>query len=343
VRLVAEPLPIEIFGGSAELLVSVREVAWVRSRVTAQLLGGWDFRADPIHPGLEPGVCLDVRPGAAATFAARGQDRVVPLAPNRHRRAPDDVIGPGEPGHEERRSGRDRRARAEQALPRDSLPEQRTDDDERWQQHEHRADERERGGERGGRRPRCRPAALPRPREHVRRRQDEEAGERLRQDECDVVLGPRIDRVEQPGEQADAFAEPAPHGQDQEHRPGAEEDPLAEERGRVVALQDRLLAEEGEIERIARRAKRLPLGGLPGGLADAGAGDVVPAALEDEVEPGLQRCRVRAVAECVAAGDVRPAVRLFVRADQRDVQRAVEGAEHCEEERRAPEGHGRGL
>jgi hypothetical protein len=343
VRLVAEALPIEIFGGRAELLVSSREVAGVRGRVPAQFLGGWDLRADPIHPGLEPGVCLDVRPGAAVAFAARRQDRVVPLAPDRHRRAPDDVIGPCEPGHEESRSGRDRRARAEQALPRDSRPEQRTDGDERWHKHEHRADERERGGERGGRRPRGCSAALPGPREHVRRRQDEEAGERLRQHERDVVLRPRIDRVEQPGEQADALAEPAPHGQDQEHRPGAEEDGLAEERGRVVALEDRLLAERAEIERVARRAEHLPLGRLPGGLRDSGAGDVVPAALEDEVEPGLQRRRVRAVAEGVAAGDVRPAVRLFIRADERDVQRAVEGAEHCEEERRAPEGHGRGL
>ena len=244
-RLVAEALPIEISGSRAQLLVRVREVARVRGRVPAQLLGGRDLCADPIHSSLEPGVCLDVGPGAAVAFAARGQDRVVPLAPNRHRRAADDVIGPGEPGHEEHRRGRDRRAPAEQSLTPDSPPEQRTDNDERRHQYEDRADERQRGGERGGRRPRSCPAALPRPREHVRRRQDEEAGERLRQDERDVVLRPRIDRVEQPGKQADALAEPAPHRQDQEQRPGAEKDGLGEERDRVVALEDRLLAEGG--------------------------------------------------------------------------------------------------
>jgi len=341
-RLFPQSLAIAAPGRGPQPLVAVREVARVRGRIRRELAGRRERAADRLHLRTELRRRLDVRRRGASPFAVRSECEVVALAPDRHRRAADDVVRPREPRHEQgRRRSRGGEA-AQEPLAGRPATDERGDHDERSGEHEHRTDEREKGGERAGARPRREPAALPRAREDVDAAEEDRPRKRLREDERHVVLRPRVERVEQPGQERDALAPPAADREHEQPRAEPEEHGLADERGRVVSLHDRLPAERCEVERVPGRAKDLALGREPDRLRDARSGDVEPVR-EDVDEPGLQRRRVGAVAERVGGGLVRPAVGLLVRADERHVDQPVNARRHRQDERDATERHGGGL
>jgi hypothetical protein len=258
----------------------------VRARVAHEGGRRWDLGADPLHPRDEFRIGLHLGRRPAVALSARGEDRVVALAPHGHRHAAADVVRPREPGRQQDPCSRDRTG-ADEPVPGCPRAERRRDSDERRHDDEDGADERQRRGERRRPCPRERMPALPGEREQVHAREHEQPCERLSEDERHVVLRPGIDRVEQAGEERDAVAEPAPHRHHQQQRAASEEDGLPEQRGRVVAVEDRLLAEEREVERVPGRPERLPFGCLPRGLVDPRAGDVEPTTAEDEVEARL--------------------------------------------------------
>lgn len=336
--LAREPLPIERERLVAELEVRDGEIARVGLGV-AQKLGF--TRQVPVHAvesTLDGGTGIDDLGGPRVALPGRREQEVVALTPVRHRRASGDTVGPGEPGHEEDDCDRRGDTCREKPAARPGALEKSRDHDERNCEHEDRADERERR-DRGRRGRPPRPArALPRAREHIGRGEDERARQRLAQHQWDVVLRPGVDRVEEAGEQRHVLAPPAANGRDQQERTGPEQDCVADQCSRVVAAVDRRLAEEREVERIPGRPERLALGGVPRDTIDPSARDVEPPPSEDEVEAGSQRRRVRRVEECIRGRDVRPRVRLFVRADERDVQRAVKRGRDREDDRAAPKG-----
>ena len=314
----------------------------MRGRIARELGGRGQPAADALHARSELRVGLDVCGGRPVSLAGGREDQVVALAPHRHRRAADRVLRPGEPGNEQYGGGDRRRARAQEPLAHGAAPKQRREDDKRRDQHEDRANERDGSGERAGAGPGREPPALPRACEDIDAGERDRPRERLREHERDVVLRPRVDRVEEAGQERDPIAPPPADGDHQQPRAETEEHRLPDERRRVVSADDGSLAERREVERVPRRPEDLPFQRLPDALVDGRAGDVEPVR-EDVDEAGLERRRVRAVEERVRAGDVRPAVRLLVHAYQRDVQKAVQAGHHREEERHAPEGHGRGL
>jgi hypothetical protein len=300
----------------------------MRGRIPEQLAFRRDPGADALHARAERGLGLDRGRRSPMTLAARGEDHVVALAPDRHRRAAHDVVRPREPGDEQRERCRSRRARPAEARGGPPTCEQRTDHRERDHEDEDRTHQRDPGGDRAERGPINEAALLPRPGEEVGARQHAEAGERLAQHERHVVLRPRIDGVQDAGEERDAVAPPATDRQHQEPRAEPEQHALPEQHGQMVALEDRALSEEREVEGVAGRAKDLALERLPRRPRDPCAGDVVPALAEDEVEARHERRRVRAIADRVRRREIRPAVGLVVRADERDVREAVEPCGH---------------
>ena len=244
-----------------------------------------------VHARGERRVGLDLRPRSSVALAARGEHEVVALAPDRHRRAADDVVRPAEPGHEKHQRPRPSRRR-EQPLRRAPRAHQRCEHaEQRNDEDEDRAHERKRCAEAPARGP---PTAsvLPGTREDVEQRRARGAGQRLAQHERDVVLRPRVDRVDEAGEQPEPLAPPAAHG----------ERSAATRRGRrarpdrrstaVVAAEDRALTEQREVRAGTRWTEDLSLGRLPRAFGQAGAGDVESARRKDEVEPGLQRRRI---------------------------------------------------
>ena len=265
-------------------------------------------------------------------LAARREDEVVALAPDRHRRAADDVVRPAEPGDEQRQSCDPRGRRAQQAVSTLPAGDQRSEHGQRNDEDEDRSNECKRcadGPERG---PLDESSLLPGTREDVGAGEHQKPGQRLAQDQRHVVLRPRVERVDEAGEQSEPFAPPAPHGQHQQPRAQAEQHALTEQHGQVVACEDRALPEQRDVQRVPRRPKDLSLGRLPRAFGNPGAGDVVPALREHEVEAGLQRRRVRAFSDRVRGGEVGPAVGLVVRAHERDVDEAVDACGHRDEQ-----------
>ena len=242
-RLVRQALPVDVGRGGAELLVRPGQVARMGGRILAQLGLRRDARADAVHARGELRLRLDRGRRPPVTLAARGEDQVEALAPDRHRRTADHVVRPGEPRHEQRECGRGRCGGPDEARPRAPTRDQRADDRERDDEDEHRPHEREPGGGCAERGPAGEGALPPGPGEEVRAREDAEAGERLAQHERHVVLRPRIDGVEDAGEERDAVAPPTTDGQHQEPRAEPEQRALTEQHRQVVALEDPALSE----------------------------------------------------------------------------------------------------
>jgi len=338
-----QAFPVELLRVVAQLGVPALEVARMGRGVAHQLGGGRLESVDSLQARPELGIGFDLRGRAVVAFTACREDQVVTLAPHRHRGPADHVVRPGEPGDEQQRRTCRRDADAKEPFARRSWPERRREDRQRRGEDEDRADEREGARERAAERPPQQAPLPPGPRERVHARERDRARENLRKHEWHIVLRPRVYGVEQAARQGDGLTPPAAHRQHQQPRADSEEQRLPHERERVVVVEDLLVAEEREEERVGRRAEHLALLGLPGLTRQARAGDVEPALGIDVDEGGLQRCRVRAVADRVRGRDVRPAVGPHVRRDEWDVEQAVQASGCCEQEREAPERHAGAL
>jgi hypothetical protein len=266
-------------------------------------------------------------------LATRREDEVVALPPDRHRRAADDVVRPAEPGDEQHQSCCPRRRRAQQAVSTRAARDQRSQDGQRNDEDEDRSNECKRCTDSPERGPLDESSLLPGTGEDVCAGEHEEPGQRLAQHQRHIVLRPRVERVDEAGEQPEPFAPPTSHGQDQQPRAQAEQHALTEQHGQMVACEDRALPEQRDVQRVPRWTKDLSLGRLPRAFGNPGACDVVPPLREHEVEAGLQRRRVRAFPDRVRRGEVGPAVGLVVRADERDVDQAVDACDHRDEQR----------
>ncbi len=320
----------------------------MRRRVACELLGGRDHPPNRGHARREVGVGLDLRAALSSSLSTRRERQVEALAPRGHRRTAHDVVGPREPRTDEQRCRDGCDGRGGSPFARSGRPHGGGEHDQGNGEDENRPDERERSHERAGGGPPTDGAFLPRAGERVRCGDRDRPRQRLAQHERDVMLRPGVDRVERAGEQSGGLAPPAANGRDQKQRAEREEHALADQRGRVVGPDDLLLAEQREIQRVPRRPECLTLGFFPDTTRDARARDVEPAVGIDVVEAGLQRRRVAGVANGVCGRDVRPAVRLLVRINEREVQEAVQSCERGERERAAPKGrspepHGKGL
>jgi hypothetical protein len=320
----------------------------MRRRVACELRGGRDHPPNRGHARREVGVGLDLRAALSSSLSTRRERQVEALAPRGHRRMAHDVVGPCEPRTDEQRCRDGCDGRGGGPFARSGRPHGGGEHDQGNGEDENRPDERERSHERAGGGPPPDGALLPRAGERVRRGDRDRPRQRLAQHERDVVLRPGVDRVESAGEQSGRVAPPAPNGRDQEERTEREEHALADQRGCVVGPHDLLLAEEREVQRVPGGTKCLTLGLFPDAPRYARARDVEPAVRVDVVEAGFQRRRVARVANRVSRRDVRPAVRLLVRVDQREVEEAVQSREHGQRERAAPKGrspepHGKGL
>ena len=340
-RLVGETFAVQVERIVARLLVRAREVPRVRGRIGGDLLRARNLGPDAVHPSLEGRIGLDVPGGRPVPLAARREHEVVALAPDRHRRASDDAVRPRQPRHDQHRRRSGRCGGASQPLARVPLRTSAASTRSAGANTKTARTSESAAASAPAPSHRGQLGSLPRTREHVEQGERDRSCERLAQDECDVVLRPRIDGVEQAAEQRDALAPPAANGEHQEVRADPEEQGLADQRRRVVAAEDLVLAEEREVRGVARRAEHLPLRLVPGRLGDACPGDVEPAVRVDEVEAGLERRRVAAVEERVRGRDVRPRVRLLVRVQERDVDEAVQRGQGGEEQRAAPEGRSR--
>ena len=312
-RLVAQSLAVEIEGVVAKASVRALEVARVCRRIAGELVRGRHRRADLVHTLAERFVRLDVGRRPAVPFAACGEDQVVRLAPDLHRRATDHVVGPRKPRHDEDGGCRARRGGASQALAAGPARDRGGQDGQRDREHEDRPHERDPAGERPGCGPPGPAARLRRTRVGVDARKGDGPGERLAEHERDVVLRPRVDGVEEAGEQRDALSPPPPHREHQEPRAEPEEQGLADEHWAVLEVSEHVpVPEERDVRGIAGRAEDLPLRLFPDALGNARAREVEPPGGEDVVEAGAQRCRVGAVAERVRGGEeVQLSVRTF--------------------------------
>ena len=273
---------------------------------------------------------------AAVALAVRGNQEVETLAVRRQHGLADDRRRPREPGDEQHR-GRGRRGRD---VPHAVGPlDQRGQQHERQREDEDRARERQRRDQCARRRPPGGLSLLPGPGVRVGGGDDDQPGESLAEHQRDVVLRPRVGRVEQGREQAEPLVAPAPRGQRQQEDASAEEERLSPER-EVLRQPVLTAAEEGEVGGISGRPEGLVLGCLPGRAVELEAGDVVEALRVDVVEAGLERGRVAPVEDRPGGGDVRGAVGRGVELDARDVDEAVHHAERGQEQRGTSEpGH----
>lgn len=335
-RLGAEAVAVEPPRVRAQRLVGAREIPRVGGRIVQQLVRVRCEPVDGVQVPLERGVSLDVRGSLAVPLAACREQQVEAFAPDRHRRAARDAVGPDQPRHEE-----GRRRGCGRGYPREAAragTHERAEGDERCREDEHGPDEREPSRERTHSRPADRRRALPGTRVRVHGGEHDGACECLAENERDVVLRPRIDRIEHAGEQRGILTPPASYCEHEEERTEPEERGLPNERSVVVAEEHLALSEQREVRGIPGRTECLALRRLPRLSRQSRPGDVEPADRVDEVEAGLQRRRVRPVEECVRGSDVRPRVGLLVGADERHVEQSVQSGDGGEDQRAAPEG-----
>ena len=245
----------------------------------------------------------------------------------RHARRPD------EPWRKEQRRGADGCRYARPARP---GTKQRGGYHERHREHEDGANECEAAGERPGERPPRGRALLPGTCARVGAAHREERREAFAENERDVVLRVRVERVKARREQSEDAAPPSAHRHGEQEGRRAQDERLYEEDERLGA--SGASAQGGEKEGIAGRTKRLPLEDREErAVLDPDARDVEKTDRMDVVEPCAQGGRIPPVEQCFGGGHVRVAVGDDMRVDERYVDEAVKRCGRRGEERQTPE------